>query len=95
MRKLLVFVALGILTGATGCSQSPESHCEEAMDHMTELLEKDPLFTLASALEQEKATEQLKARQEAGIKKCVAEYDKDMVDCMLKAETKREIFKCN
>lgn len=97
MKNLFFLIALGILTGVTGCSQSPESHCEEGMDHLSKLMQKDPSYALMIAVGAG-GPEVLEAKKKEATKECVAKYDKDglkdVMDCVLKAETKAEAARC-
>jgi PBP1b-binding outer membrane lipoprotein LpoB len=74
MKKSLVYLTYTILID-TGCSQSPESHCEQAIDNTTEIMTKDPNFLLVPEKERKKMIEDLITRKPQGIKECVEKYN--------------------
>jgi hypothetical protein len=95
MKNLLVILTIVGMFSVIGCTKSPESHCGEAMDHVMELMMKDPNMKKLPKDKLDKMKERFAKKKEKGIQKCVKEYNKDAVACVIKADSMKEMADCN
>jgi len=97
MKKVLIILAAISMFAVTGCTKSaksPEAHCSEVMEHTMKILMNGPAIKKLPKEKLDKMKESFAKNKAEGVKKCVAEYDKKALDCMLKANTMKEAAPC-
>ena len=95
MKKVLVLLTIIGMFAITGCTKSPEAHCAQAMDHVMEMMMKDPSMKKMPKEALAKMKEGFAKKKEEGVKECAAKYDKASVECILGAKEMKEMAKCD
>jgi len=95
MKNVLIVLTLVGMFAFAGCKKSPESHCAKAVDHGMELMMNSPMMKKMPKKDLAKMKEGMKAKKAEGVKECVKDYNKDSVDCIIKADSIEKLGKCN
>jgi len=95
MKKVLVVLTIMAMFAITGCTKSPEAHCAQAMDHVMELMMKDPNIKKMPKEQVAKMKEGFKKQKEKGVKECAKDYKKDAVECVISAGSMKDMAKCD
>jgi len=94
MKKVLIILSVISMFAIIGCTKSPEAHCAEAMDHTMKIMMDSPEIKKMPKDRIAKMKERFAKGKEKNIKKCVADYDKKAIECVLKASSMKEAAPC-
>jgi len=83
---IVVIITLGVLFGVTGCSQSPESHCKDVVDHFEKITGRYPLFIKTYIISANPNDYRKPVKKDASIESCLKKYNKDIMNSLLEAE---------
>ncbi len=93
MKNLFLFTVVSVVLMLSSCSKGgPEEQCKKAMDKVMGLMLEDPMMKQMP----KEAIEKMKTQMagEENIKKCVAEFKQEAMDCVMKASTMADMQKC-